>query len=147
MRGSALLILTLAVAGCSGPAPVVDRLGPEPNARKLVSDNTLFHQAGARVTALSKPRPWKYSTFYAWRVCMKALVTDPNGAPRGGTYALFIHANDIADRRQAVADDLCETEQFEPFVPEAPAAVTPAAAQRAESGAFGGMFDWLKLGR
>jgi hypothetical protein len=148
MRGGGLVLLALAMAACSGPAPVIDRLGPEPNARKLVSEGKLFNQAEARVTALSKPRPWKYSTFYAWRVCTKAVVHGPGGVPSPKTYALFIHGNDVADRREAVADDLCATEAFEPFTPEPVAALAeapPAAAQRAEPGVFGRMFDWLKF--
>ena len=150
MRGCGFVVLTLTMAACSAPPQVVDRFGPEPNARKLLSERKLFNQAEARITALSKPRPWKYSTFYAWRVCAKAVVPRPNGAPSPGIYALFIHANDIADRREAAADDLCGTEQFEPFTPEpvvAAAEAVPAVAQRAETGARGGMFDWLKFSR
>jgi hypothetical protein len=151
MRGRGVVLLALTMAACSAPpAPVVDRLGREPNARKLVSEQKLFNQAEARITAMSKPRPWKYSTFYAWRVCAKATVPGPNGAPLPRTYALFIHADDIADRREAIADDLCATEAFEPFTPEpvvAGAEAAPPPPARSETGVFGGMFDWFKSGR
>ena len=152
MRGrGVVVVLALTMAACSAPpAPVVDRLGQEPNARKLVSEQKLFDQAEARITALSKPRPWKYSTFYAWRVCARALVRDANGAPAPKTYALFIHADDVTDRREAIADDLCGTEAFEPFTPEpvvTAAAPAPPPPQRSATAAFGGMFDWLKPGR
>jgi hypothetical protein len=145
--GGVVSLLTLAVAACSAPVPVVDRLGPEPNVRKLVSHAKLFNQAEARVTALSKPRPWKYSSFYAWRVCARATVPAPNGGPSPRTYALFIHAGDIADRREAIADDLCATEAFEPFTTEpvlAAAEPAPAAPPRAETSTLGGMLDWFR---
>jgi hypothetical protein len=149
MRARAIVVLVLTMAACSAPAPVVDRFGPEPNARKLVSEQKLFNQADARIIALSKPRPWRYSSFYAWRVCAKATVPGPNNVPWHRTYALFIHANDIADRREATADDLCGAEAFEPFTPEPvlAAEAVPPTPVRSEPGAFGGMFDWLKSGR
>ena len=150
MRASGLVLLTLAMAACSAPTQVIDRLGPEPNARKLVSEGKLFNQAEARITALSKPRPWKYSTFYAWRVCMKAVVSGQSGTPSPKTYALFIHGNEVADRREAGPDDLCGTEAFEPFTPEpmvAAGETASAVPQRAEPGVFGGLFDWLKFAR
>jgi hypothetical protein len=150
MRARGVVLLSLLMAACSTPpAPVVDHLGREPNARKLISEQKLFHQADARVTALSKPRPWKYSSFYAWRVCAKVTVPGPNGAPSPRTYALFIHANDITDRREAIADDLCGSEAFDPFTtePMVSAAPAPPPPAPAETGAVGGLFDWLRSGR
>jgi hypothetical protein len=149
MRVGGVALLVLTVAACSAPAPVVDRFGPEPNARKLVSEAKLFNQAEGRITALSKPRPWKYSTFYAWRVCAKATMPGPIGAPWHRTYALFIHANDLADRREAIADDLCATETFEPFTPEpVMAAAEPAPPPPpAQTGVLDGMFGWFRSGR
>jgi hypothetical protein len=148
VRAIVVAFLVLTVAACSAPTKIVDRLGPEPDVRKVISERKLFTDAEARVLAFSKPRPWRYSTFYGWRVCLKAAVAGANGGLAPKTYAVFLQRDDILDRREAVPDDLCGTEQLDPFTPEAPPAVAQVAAPappRAETGVLGGMFDWLKF--
>jgi hypothetical protein len=72
------------------------------------------------VLAVSKPRPWKYSTLYAWRVCLNAAIPQGSGPPATKRYVVFIQRNDMVDRRDANPDDLCETEQYDRFIPTEP---------------------------
>jgi hypothetical protein len=117
LRAALLVFLSMASA-CSREPQVIDPLGPEPDARSLLSGKErMFKDPEPRVVAFSKPRPWKYSTFYAWRICFKATDGVGDRASATKVYVGFVQRNQVIDRREAAADDLCSREQFERFAP------------------------------
>jgi hypothetical protein len=51
-----------------------------------------------------------------WNACVRAQLTSATGSALGlQTYIVTINGGKIIDRRRAEADDICESESYEPI--------------------------------
>lgn len=109
----------LLLAGCQMS------LGPiwqeqEPDYKKLISEylRDAFKDTSAlRNISISHADRMTGLAGQIWKVCLRAELRDELTGQYGmaQTYAIFIEANKVTDRRRAVQDDRCEDKIYEPL--------------------------------
>lgn len=100
-------------------------LGPlgqerEPDYKRILSQylRDVFKDTSAlRNVSASGPNPVPGPARQIWQVCLRAEPRDALTGQYGAaeTYAIFIEADKVTDRRRATQDDRCEDKTYEPF--------------------------------
>jgi hypothetical protein len=123
MQARALLLLTLALGGCSASGVVTDWIsddaaGPEPFNYRFEVAKSLDGIIGAGERNVSEleiaaPRRVDVVKGAAWLVCLKARHTTARRPP--AYYGIFIQREKIVESRLAVGTDMCDSQPYMPL--------------------------------
>jgi hypothetical protein len=127
LAGCALALAACGLADSRSPLPVPDflrakpadppALEPPPDVLQMVReklDQVFVAQSNPRKVQVSEARHELRGL--GWTACVKAELTSAAGKPLGeATYRITINGGVITDRRQALPEDACDSQTYQPI--------------------------------